>query len=490
MLKVVFATSEMVPFAKTGGLADVAGSLPSELADLGHEVKVFMPKYSKIDENKFGLKLVYDSIKVPMDTGDENAGLFVANFKGVQVFFIDNPEYFSREQLYGTPQGDYPDNDRRFTFFQRAVPESIKAINFKPDVMHCHDWQTGLLPLYLKTIYKDEPLFQKTKTFFTIHNLAYQGNFPPDSLSVTGLPWDVFSLDGLEFWGKLSFLKAGLVYSDVLTTVSEKYAEEIQTKEMGCGMEGVLSNRSEDLHGVLNGIDMEVWNPETDRNITANFSAKDLTRKLINKAVLQKENSLPVNSSIPLLGIITRLADQKGLDILAPAMEDLAKMDIQFVLLGTGEEKYHKIFSELGKKYPEKFGMNILFDAKMAQRIYAGSDMFLMPSYFEPCGLGQMISLRYGTVPVVRATGGLADTITNYDPSTGKGNGFVFSDYTSSALLDAISRAIEVFQDRRAWLKLVKEGMKRDFSWEASAKKYISLYKEALKKKPQAALQS
>ncbi|HNV86228.1 MAG TPA: glycogen synthase GlgA [Candidatus Omnitrophota bacterium] len=482
-MKIFFATSEMVPYAKTGGLADVCGSLPGELTDLGHEVCVVMPKYKKIDAAKFGLKKIIEGIEVPLGGEKKIAKIFSARYQDkVTVYFVDNGEYFGRDELYGTPMGDYPDNDCRFIFFQRAALELMKAVDFKPDVIHCHDWQSGLIPVYLKTVYKDDPFFRKTKSFFTIHNLAYQGNFPPDTLPTAGLGWEEFQMDRLEFYGKMSFLKGGLIYSDAVTTVSERYAEEIQTKEYGAGLEGVLTKRKSDLYGIVNGIDLEEWNPEKDPDLAVRYSVQDAEKKQENKKALQKENRLEVNAEIPVFGIITRLADQKGLDILAPVLEDFArKLNAHFVLLGTGEEKYHKILREEMAKYPKKFAFHIMFDAKMAKRIYAGSDIFLMPSCYEPCGLGQLISMRYGTIPLVRETGGLADTVSDFNPKTGKGNGFVFREYTSEKLFKTMERAVELFRKPKVWRQIVENAMQCDFSWNASAKKYVALYKQVKK---------
>ena len=478
-MRIVFAAPEMVPFAKTGGLADVVGTLPKEIQALGQEVICFLPKYKKVDVNRWPLKEEIARLQIPVGSEMETGRVFRFNDpSGVQIFFIDQPEYFSRDELYGTPLGDYPDNDRRFIFFERGVLETLRKLSLAPDVIHCHDWQTGLLATYLKTLYAKDPVFSKTKSVFTIHNLAYQGNFPPDSLALTGLAWEEFRMERLEFYGKVSFLKAGLVYSDVLTTVSPRYAEEIQTKEYGCGMEGVLRARREDLVGIVNGIDPAEWNPETDRDLPAHFSARKLEGKAVCKATLQKENHFRVDARIPLLGIITRLADQKGLDILAPAVEGFMKRGVQLVLLGTGEEKYHQIFQELAKRYPTQLGAHILFDAKMAKRIYAGSDIFLMPSRYEPCGLGQLISFRFGTVPLVRETGGLADTVQDFDSKTGKGTGFVFKDYTTPVLLRTLDRALAALRDEEVWSKLVKNVMKCNFSWAASAKKYVKLYEK------------
>lgn len=483
-LQVVFAAPEMVPFAKTGGLADVTGTLPKEVHALGHEVLCFLPKYKRVDPARWPMKTVLERLQVPVGNEIEAGRVFrYEDPSGIHVYFIDQPEYFSRDELYGTPLGDYPDNDRRFVFFQKGILEALKTLGIRPDVIHSHDWQTALIPVYLKTIYEADSFFAKTKTIFTIHNLAYQGNFPPDSLPVTGLSWQEFRMERLEFYGKVSFLKGALVYADALTTVSPRYAQEIQTKEYGCGMEGVLQTRREDLVGIVNGIDPDEWNPEKDPDIPANFGLKKIQGKAANKRALQKENRFSVDESIPLFGIITRLADQKGLDILAPAMEGLMKRGIQLVLLGTGEDRYHQLFQELGKRYSRQLGVHIRFDATLAKRIYAGSDVFLMPSRFEPCGLGQMISFRFGTVPLVRETGGLADTVKEFDPKTGAGTGFVFKEYTSKAFLEAVDRALAVFSNRKLWSKLMKNGMKLDFSWRTSAKQYVALY-EKVKRKP------
>jgi starch synthase len=378
--------------------------------------------------------------------------------------------------------GDYPDNDRRFIFFQRAVIEALKKLNLKPDVLHCHDWQTGLIPAYLKTLYQGDPFFKRTKTFFTIHNPAHQGNFPPDSVSITGLSWEEFRYERLEFYGKISFLKGGLVYSDVLTTVSERYAQEIQTREFGCGMEGALLRRREDLFGILNGIDLNEWNPEKDPDIEANFSAKNLIGKQVCKEALQRENRLKVEPDIPLFGFVSRLAAQKGLDLMTSVIEEVARQKWQLVILGTGDEQYHKVLRILAKRHPDYIGLNITFDPRMAKRIFSGSDMFLMPSRFEPCGLGQMISLRFGTVPVVRETGGLRDTIQEFDPNTGTGNGFTFSKYEADDFFAAIERAVQVFRDRKEWAKLIRNGMGSDFSWKVSARRYVELYERAERK--------
>ncbi len=482
-MKIVFASSEMEPFAKTGGLADMVGSLTGEIQSLGHEVAVFIPRYKNIDIQKRGLKMIFDDIEIPLGSDKVRGGLYAAGLKnGVTVYFIDQPEFFNRDSFYGTSAGDYHDNDRRFTFFQRAVLEALKRVAFKPDIIHCHDWQTGLIPVYLKTLYAKDLFFAKTKSVFTIHNLAYQGNFPPDSVPLTGLGWEYFKMEHLEFYGKISFLKGGIVDADTLTTVSERYAQEIQGKEFGCGLEGVLARVKDHLYGVVNGIDLKEWNPETDSDIEEKFNFKKIEKKAVNKAALQKENGLALDPKAPLIGVVTRLVEQKGLDILIPAMEILKNSGVQFLILGTGEEKYHHALRDLAKRNKGRICAHITFDAKLAKRIYAGSDMLLMPSYYEPCGLGQMIALRFGTIPVVRATGGLADTVSEFDFRTGKGNGFVFQDYKAEAVKDAVERAAAVYKNEKKWTELIENAMNCDFSWTASAKKYEQIYQTAKKR--------
>ena len=469
----------MAPFAKTGGLGDVVGSLAGAVRALGHEVSVFLPRYRSVDIQQWKLETAIDYFELIVGNQLEATRIFSKKLdNGVKVYFVEHPDYFMREELYGTLVGDYQDNDRRFIYFQRAALKAAEKLKLAPDIVHCHDWQTGLVPVYLKTAETTGYApFQKARSVFTIHNLAYQGNFPPDSFLATGLGWEFYKSDFLEFYGKFSFLKGGLVFADAVTTVSERYSREIQTKEFGCGMEGVLAARKDSVTGIINGIDPKDWDPATDPEIDAKYDLKDLSGKKLNKAALQKENGFKADPNIPLLGFVARLVDQKGLDILLPVLEQLAQQqDIQMVLLGTGEEQYHQILRDLAKKNKKWFGVHIMFDPKMAKKIYAGSDMLLIPSYYEPCGLGQIIGLRYGTVPIVRATGGLADTIENFEPTLQKGNGFIFEDYTSDALHAAMLRAVKTFKQEKLWKTLVKNAMESDFSWAASAKKYEKLY--------------
>ncbi|MBI5190365.1 MAG: glycogen synthase GlgA [Nitrospirae bacterium] len=482
-MKVALISPEVVPFAKTGGLADVSGALPKALARIGVEVAVVMPRYRAVDEKKFGLVRHARKVTAKVDGREVESGIFEGSLPGgVKVYFLDNPAYYGRDQLYGTPQGDYPDNAERFTYFCKAVPEVLKAVGFKPDVMHVNDWQSGLVPLYLKEFYGADPDFTGTGTVITVHNLGYQGVFWAEDMHLTGLGWEHFTPDGIEFYGKINCLKAGLVHSDIINTVSKTYGKEIQTPEYGCGLEGVLTARDADLYGIVNGIDYDEWDPEKDKNLAQNFGAGDVKGKLANKKALLKELGLPATGNRPLFGIISRLADQKGLDILSESMDEMLGLGVQFVMLGTGEEKYHKLFTELAKTNPRQVSVNIGFDAKLATRIYAGTDVFLMPSRYEPCGLGQLISLRYGTVPLVRKTGGLADTVKNYSVRTGKGNGFVFTDYSSRALMKAVKAAVAAYEDKAAWKGLVERGMNEDNSWERSAREYVKLYRKAMDK--------
>lgn len=474
----------MSPFAKTGGLGEVIGSLTTAIRGLGHDVSVFMPRYRTIDIQQWELEKAIDYFEVIIGNRLEATRIFFKKFSnGVKVYFVEHPDYFMRDELYGNLVGDYQDNDRRFTYFQRAALRAAVKLKLAPDIVHCHDWQTGLVPVYLKTLESSYAPFQKARSVFTIHNLGYQGNFPPDSFPATGLGWEFYKQDFLEFYSKFSFLKGGLVFSDAVTTVSERYSREIQTQEFGCGMEGVLAARKESVTGILNGIDPKDWDPETDLDLEAQYNARNPEKKRLNKAALQKENGFKVDETIPVLGFVARLVDQKGLDILIPFLEQMAAENLQVVLLGTGDEKYHQILRDLAKKNKKWLGVHILFDAKVAKRIYAGSDLFLFPSYYEPCGLGQLIGLRYGTIPVARAVGGLADSIEEFNASTQKGNGFLFQEYTSEALTSAIVKAMKVFKQEKLWNTLVRNAMECDFSWTASAKKYVRLY-ETVKRRP------
>jgi starch synthase len=489
-LKVLMVSPEVVPFAKTGGLADVAGSLPKALAGLGHQVKVILPKYKTVDETAFDLQEVNVNLpEIPLGDKREKIKLKSCRLPGVKIefLFVVNDKYYHRDELYKdkTTGFDYPDNDERYILFAQGSLEILKALNWQPDIIHTNDWQSALIPAYLKTLYAGDPFFAGTSTVFSIHNIAYQGNFPKDSFSRIGLAKDLFyPTSPFEFWGNVNFMKVGASYADVLSTVSERYAVEIQSSsEFGFGLEGVLRTRNPDLHGIVNGIDYEEWSPQKDRLIPYRYSEEDLSGKKKNKSALLEKCNLPKSrKKIPLIGIISRLADQKGFDILAEASDKLLSLDLQMVILGTGDEKYHRLFTQMAKKYPRKMSVNLRFDNALAHLIEAGADMFLMPSRYEPCGLNQLYSLKYGTVPIVRETGGLADTIQDYDPHTGEGTGFVFKNYDSGELLEAIKRALQAYQQRDIWARLMKNGMQKDFSWQASARKYEELYQKALEK--------
>ncbi|MEW6096020.1 MAG: glycogen synthase GlgA [bacterium] len=482
-LKVLMTSSEVAPFAKTGGLADVVGSLPLALSKLDCEVRIVLPKYKMVDKCEFSLLNIDKEVSFKVGDRIQKAKILSTKVAGVvTVYFLEHDEYYNRDELYGTTEeGDYKDNLARFSFFCRGTLELLKQIDYKPQIIHCHDWQTGLIPVYLKTLYQNDTFFEGVKTLFTVHNLAYQGVFPKEEFMITGLDEEIFTPDKLEFWDKINFMKGALIYADILTTVSKGYALEILTPEYGCGMEGVLKGRKDNLYGVINGLDYKEWDPTMNKEITMAYDINTIERKLKNKKALQQENNLPVDVNIPLIGMITRLASQKGLDILDEIIDELMELDIQFVLLGTGEAKYHAKMEQIKEKFPAKTGIHLTFDPKLAKRIYAGADMFLMPSKYEPCGLGQLISLRYGTVPIVRTTGGLKDTIIDFDPQRKIGNGFVFEEYNSQSLLSAIKRAVEVFcNDKESWRRLILNGMSADFSWEHSAKEYIKLYEKVL----------
>lgn len=475
-MKILFVASEGLPFSKTGGLADVIEALPKALAKQGHEVAVVLPRY----RGTKATTIVMPSVTVPI--GKElrfPAILDGTVLHNVRYFFVDDPPYFDREGIYGESSGDYSDNAARFAEFSRVSLEIAKHI-WLPDVIHCHDWQTALVPVLLRTAYAADPVLRNIPVLFTIHNLAYQGLFPKEILESTGIPQSVFHPDGMEFYGKVNLLKGGLVYSDSLTTVSKKYAQEIQTPEFGSGLDGVIRSRKERLSGILNGVDYSVWNPEKDPHIAAKYSAKDLTGKHICKQALMEMYGLPADHATrPVIGIVSRFADQKGFDLIADQAHELMKEDLILTVLGSGERRYEEMFLALAKAYPGRVGVKIAYDDKMAHAIEAGADMFLMPSRYEPCGLNQIYSLKYGTVPIVRATGGLDDTIEPFDLEHGTGTGFKFSEYTGAAMLQCVQQAMHHHEDGRIWKRIQLNGMAKDFSWKASAAEYTKLYEAA-----------
>jgi starch synthase len=477
-MHIAFAASECVPFSKTGGLADVVGALPRALAALGHQVSVYIPRYrqTKLTDPQ----TVVRSITVPFDDKYRFCSIVTAGpSTGVRFYFVDYPPYFDRDALYGSPAGDYPDNAERFALFSRAVLEASKVLGV-PHVFHCHDWQSALVPVMLRTLYAEDPAFRDVATVFTIHNMGYQGLFPPDTLPLLMLPWDLLTMSKMEFFGQVNFLKGALVYSDYVTTVSKKYSQEIQTTEYGFGLEGVLRDRAATVTGILNGIDYDEWNPQTDQFIAAKYSPQDLSGKLKCKQDLLQAFGIPnVDAKVPVIGIVSRFAAQKGFDLIAQIMDRLAREEMIMVVLGSGDKLYEEMFQRLNKQFPNKIAAKVAFDNAIAHKIEAGADLFLMPSRYEPCGLNQMYSLKYGTVPIVRATGGLDDTIEPWDARTGKGTGFKFSEYNGEALLLTIKHALLAYRDPSSWQTLMRNGMTRDFSWGASAREYGKVYERA-----------
>jgi starch synthase len=475
-MKILFVASEGLPYSKTGGLADVIEGLPKALRELGHEVAVLLPRYRG---NKMSATLI-SSVTLPM--GDRVRFPAIGEGKpenGVRYLFLDDPEFFDRPGLYGDKAGDYPDNAERFAEFSRAAIEVAKRV-WLPDVIHCHDWQTALVPVLLRTEHAGDPPVRSLPVVFTIHNLAYQGVFPRSMLRKIGLPDNLFALDALEFYGKVNFMKGGLLYADYLTTVSRRYAKEIQTAEYGAGLEGVIQKRADRVVGILNGVDYTEWNPEKDRSIAKNYSAQDMGGKAACKKDLLASFHLPdENLARPLIGIVSRFVDQKGFDLIAEIADDLLAEDVALIALGSGQPEYETLFRDLAKKHPTRVGAKIAFDEALAHKIEAGADMFLMPSRYEPCGLNQMYSLRYGTPPIVRATGGLDDTVQNFGPRSHQGTGFKFQEYEPEALLGSLRAALKAYRDPEAWRTLQQNGMAKDFSWKASAPAYVTLYEAA-----------
>lgn len=490
-LQVLFLSSEVEPFAKTGGLADVSGALPQHLRHLGHDVRVMMPRYGVLNEHFGPLTPAGASGAVPVGTARRPAELFASALPNdgnpVPVYFLDSPAYYDRKGIYVDPATakDYPDNDERFIFFCRGALEMVRTLGWKPDVLHCNDWPTGLVPAMLRLLYGGDPFFRGTRSLFTIHNMAYQGIFPPESFARTGLPAGAFTDSGVEAYGKMNFLKAGLTYADALTTVSEKYAEEIQsTDEFGAGLQDVARFRRADLHGILNGVDYSVWDPAADGLIPHRYDAANPAAKVENTRALLAAMGLPFRPGTPVIGMISRLADQKGFDLLGQALDRLMAMPLQLIILGTGDPRYHAMLEAAHREHPDRLSVRLGFDNGLAHLIEAGSDMFLMPSRYEPCGLNQIYSLRYGTVPIVRATGGLDDTITDVDDDPAEGTGFKFAAYESAALVHAVERAVRAFADRKAWRTIMTRGMLRDFSWIVSARKYAELYRALAERTP------
>jgi starch synthase len=488
-LKILFATSEVVPFIKTGGLADVSSALPQKLQEMGHNVRIIVPKYGAIDERKYKIHEVVRLKDLKINIGDKEivfslrSSFLIGPKTRVQIYFLDNPEYYgSRHSLYADPitGEDYPDNDERYIILARAVFELIIKLGWAPDIIHCNDWQTALIPAYLKTLYKNDPEFKPIKSVFTVHNLGVQGVFPKSTFAKTGLPKELESEKGILHKGKVNYLKAGLLYADMITTVSETYAKEIcLDKEHGQGMEEILKKRKKDLFGIINGIDDTLWHPEKDVKIERKYSQKSLELKKENKQALADNFNFTYDENVAVIGLITRLIENKGMDLLEKALPELMKMNVHIILLGTGDKEYHKVFKAAATKYHNKFSLYIGFDDDLAHLIEAGCDMFLMPSKFEPCGLNQMYSLMYGTVPIVRETGGLADTVKAFNTKTKNGNGFVFKKYNVKEMMTEIKNAVKIFStNQEMWQTIMRNGMKENFSWMNSSKRYVDLYKK------------
>ncbi|MGA8782711.1 MAG: glycogen synthase GlgA [Terracidiphilus sp.] len=482
-MRIVVAASECTPFAKTGGLADVVGALPPELAKLGHEVTVYLPLYTRVRKFlKAEPEYAVRSLTIPFRYYNRFVGVVNGGKRdGVQYYFIESPELFDRQELYGPKGGDYSDNAERFGLFCRAVIEATKIMG-APQVFHVHDWQAGLIPVYLRTTYAADPVVSGAASVLTIHNAAFQGKFPPNTTEQLLFPWDIFTMDKVEQYDHFNFLKGAVEFAAKLTTVSRKYAEEIQTPEFGEQLEGVLHKRAADLYGILNGVDYAQWNPATDRNLAAHYTPDNLDGKRTCRADLLHAFKLEnVLETTPVIGIISRLATQKGFDIVAQITEQLAERELVVTALGSGDPYYENIFRDWAFRHPASVAVKFGYDEALSHKIEAGADMFLMPSHYEPSGLNQMYSMKYGTVPIVRATGGLDDTIEEWDPEQGTGTGFKFAGVNPLDLLAEIDRAIEAFHDKKGWQKLMRNGMARDYNWSVPAKEYVKVYEAAVR---------
>ncbi|MCI0586774.1 MAG: glycogen synthase GlgA [Planctomycetes bacterium] len=474
-MRIAIVVPECDPFAKVGGLADVAGSLPRALRSLGHEVAVFLPRYAAIPERLLEGAEARGEVRVQTGEVDRTVRILEARLGEVPAFLLEEPRSFGRPGVYGENGIDYPDNPERFAVLSLGALLAMDALGFAPEVLHVHDWQTALVPVYRRV----RGLHRKAGVLFTIHNLAYQGLHEKEILPRLGIPWDLFAIEGLEFYGRANLLKGGLVFSTLLNTVSPTYAREIQEEEMGVGLDGVLRHRARDLSGILNGIDPEAWNPASGREVAAPFSAAEPSGKRKCKAALQRELGLEVGADRPLFGAVGRLDPQKGFDLVSEVGPRLLDRGAQLAVLGTGHEAIAGRLRALASQRPDRCSVTLGFAAPLARRIYAGADFFLMPSRFEPCGLGQMIAMRYGTIPVVRATGGLADTVRDVGQDPERGNGYAFGEFTAGALQGALDRALEGFAARSRFERIVARAMREDFSWTRSAKAYVDLYARA-----------
>jgi starch synthase len=476
MLRILYVASEAVPFIKTGGLADVASSLPKELRKLGIDIRVVLPKYKSIPKKFKRDMTVINVMNVLVGWRNQYCGIQYLEFQGIPYYFIDNEYYFKRDGIYG-----FYDDGERFAFFDKAVLEMIDHIDFKPDIIHCNDWHTGMIMPLLNARYKQKGSYQAIKTIFTIHNLKYQGVFPAEILGdLLNLSQEYNNVESLEFYGGVSFMKGGINYADIVTTVSKSYADEIQGADFGERLEGVLKKRNQDLYGIINGIDYDIYDPAKDIEIFTNYTLDSVQNKEINKLKLQELLKLPVNKDIPLIGMVTRIDKMKGFDLIVQIIDQLMSQDIQLVILGTGDPQLESIFREQSEKYHEKLSVNIMFSSAFAQKIYAGCDMLLMPSIFEPCGLSQLIALRYGTIPIVRETGGLKDTVFSFNELTEEGNGFSFNSYSAHDMLFTIERALGFYKNKSTWKKIIINAMNGEYSWNNAADMYVKLYEKLI----------
>lgn len=492
-MKILFVASEMEPFVKIGGLADVIGTLPRRLASLGCDVRVVLPYYRTVNENlaKLGIKPkdLKERLVFCMDWLPVEGEVYEIELHGVTVYLLSNDEYYDRKYIYSSPQGDYEDNDLRFGFLSIGALEMVKALDFKPDIIHCHDWQTALLPICLKwrKHLRDDKFFKDAKVVFTIHNISYQGQYQRSLLDKFGLPEFLFTSQGLELYGEANLLKGGIIYSNLVTTVSPTYAEQIKKRDYSYGLDAVLkwiSRNRDNLVGILNGIDYELWNPETDFSIYENYGTDSLEKKLVNKIKLKEELALEPNGEKPLLGIVSKLTEQKGIDLVMESIPQILDLGYQIAIVGAGVERYELLLGKAMRRYRNNLSVTVAVNNdELERKVYAGSDMFLIPSRFEPCGLGQITALRYGSIPVARGTGGILDTVRDYTEDTDGGNGFIFYEFSKVSMLDALIRAISVYERHEEWSRLISKAMKEDFSWQNSGKEYMKIYTALLEQK-------
>lgn len=479
-MKILIVSPEIAPFVPECGLAEFASFLPEALKQRGHDVRVITPKYKITEEAAFGLRLCVERLDIPISNRKEPCSVLEGRLRqSVPAYFVKNDTYYRRDYLYGDSQGEYPDNAERFIYFSRSIPEICKALRFFPDVIHCCDWQSGLVPVYLGEMYRKDPDFAETGTLFTVYKLASQGLFWHYDMHLTGLGWDLFTPDGIEYYGKINLLKAGVMWADIISTVSPTYSKEIQAKEFGVGLEGVFQYRSKDLYGVIHGVDYSVWNPETDPLIAKTYSAKSLKGKHTCRKALLEAFHLPLETTQPVIGMISPLKDEKGIDFVTDTLEQMMNLGLSLIIMGTGTEKYHKLFHLMRDKYPQQLGVLLEDEPAMAHKIVAGADMLLMPSRYEPCGLHQLYALKYGTIPIATAIGNLNDTIKPFDPEKNSGTGFLVGQQQASALLAVIESACAAYQNHAVWNALIRHAMAEDFSWDATAKAYEHLYQQA-----------